>query len=74
VRLARERFSSAVANRITTVKVFSATVAKDRGALGERVTAWLRALAGVVVISVEVVQSSDASFHCLTIVLFCADA
>ena len=50
-------------------RVFSATKAKDRAELGERVTAWLRE-AGVLPVDVQVRQSSDAEFHCLSITVF----
>ena len=54
-----------------SVKVFTATLAKERSALGEVVTAWLRRNEGLVeVVDTEVHQSSDQQFHCLTIVVF----
>ncbi len=52
------------------VKVFSATRARERDALGDVVTAWIRANPQVRVMGRVVRQSSDAAFHCLTIVLF----
>ena len=53
------------------VKVFTATKAKEREALGEVMTAWLRRNEGQVeVLNTEVRQSSDQQFHCLTIVVF----
>ena len=51
------------------VKVFSATKARDRDALGEKVTDFIRKFDGDVVDTV-VRQSSDREFHCLSIVLF----
>jgi CheY-like chemotaxis protein len=51
------------------VKVFSATKARDRDALGNRVTEWLEAHPGVTVVETIVRLSSDRAFHCLTIVL-----
>lgn len=57
--------------RIDLVKVFSATRAKDRADLGERVTTWMRANGAVRVAQAVVAQSSDNKFHCLTFVLFC---
>lgn len=51
------------------VKVFSATKARERENLGERITDWLDANA-VEVVHTEVTQSSDNEFHCLTITLF----
>jgi hypothetical protein len=54
----------------TGVKVFSATKAKEREELGEKVTIWIRNNAGVRVTDKIVTQSSDREFHCLTITLF----
>ena len=51
------------------VKVFSATKARDREHLDEAVTHWLRTQNHEVV-DVQVRQSSDADYHCLSIVLF----
>ncbi len=51
------------------VKVFTATKAKERGALGEKVTEWLRALPPKQLLDVTVTQSSDEEFHCLTITI-----
>jgi hypothetical protein len=59
--------------RINLVKVFTATKAKDREAIGEQVTAWLAARPGLQLLKSIVAQSSDAEFHCLSIVLFCAE-
>ena len=55
---------------INVVKVFSATKAKGRDELGQRVTAWLQAHPAVTVQRTFVRLSSDAEFHCLSIVLF----
>jgi hypothetical protein len=52
-----------------TIKVFSATKAKDRAVLGETTTTWLRSNPYDVVDKV-VRQSSDREFHCLSIILF----
>lgn len=51
------------------VKVFSATKARERENLGERITDWLEANR-VTVVDREVTQSSDNEFHCLTITIF----
>lgn len=51
------------------VKVFSATKARERGALGERVTEWLRK-EDVELVDTVVTQSSDREYHCFTITLF----
>jgi len=58
----------------TGVKVFSATKAREREELGEKLTNWLRSNAGVTVTDKIVTQSSDREFHCLTITLFYAHA
>ncbi|RMH45066.1 MAG: hypothetical protein D6689_00820 [Deltaproteobacteria bacterium] len=52
------------------VKVFSATKAKEREALGEEVTAWIRRNPDIEILDKIVTQSSDSEFHCLTITLF----
>jgi hypothetical protein len=52
------------------VKVFSATMAPDRGALGTRVTEWLKNNPRVEVVDTIVTQSSDQAFHCLAITVF----
>lgn len=51
------------------VKVFCATLGRERQTLGETVTTWMRENKAT---SVEtmVVQSSDATHHCLTVVVF----
>jgi len=54
-----------------SVKVFTATKAKEREALGDEMSAWLRRSEGQIeLVNTEVRQSSDQSFHCLTIVVF----
>ena len=55
------------------VKVFTATKAKDREALGEAITRWLEANPRARVVDKVVTQSSDSQFHCLTITLFYAE-
>ncbi len=52
------------------VKVFSATLAKKREALGERVTEWIQQNPQAEIVDKIVTQSSDAEFHCLSITLF----
>ncbi len=54
----------------TGVKVFSTTLARDRDALSERVTGWLRDNPELEVVDKVVTQSSDKEFHCLTVTLF----
>jgi hypothetical protein len=53
-----------------SVKVFSATMFADRAQLGEKVTAWIADHPRAEVKEMVVTQSSDASFHCVTIVMF----
>lgn len=60
--------------KLQTVKVFSATMARDRDALGDRVTNWIRSNPELAIQSTVVVQSSDHGFHCLSIVVFCGAA
>ena len=55
------------------VKVFSATMVRQREVLGERVTEWIRDNSDVHVLRTVVAQSSDQQFHCLSIVLFCGE-
>jgi hypothetical protein len=58
-------------DRVDGVKVFSATSAAGRDALGDRITAWLHARGpSFVLLDRAVLQSSDRRFHCLSIVLF----
>ena len=52
------------------VKVFTATKARDREALGDAVTQWLRDNPQNRILDKIVTQSSDREFHCLTITLF----
>jgi len=52
------------------VKVFSATRARDREELGATVTRWLRANGDLSIVDQVVVQSSDAEFHCVSVVIF----
>jgi hypothetical protein len=55
---------------VSGVKVFSATKAKEREALGEHITAWIRENPHMEIVDKIVTQSSDSEFHCLTITLF----
>ena len=52
------------------VKVFAATMFKDREHLGERVTHWLVEHPELDVVDLKVTQSSDAAFHCILISVF----
>ena len=51
------------------LKVFSATKAKEREYLGEKITDWIRTHPELEVFEKIVTQSSDAEFHCLAITL-----
>ena len=57
-------------NKFNSVKIFSATKARERELLGENITEWLRANPGIEVVDKIVTQSSDSEFHCLSITLF----
>lgn len=57
---------------INLVKVFSASKAKDRESIGERITQWLAAHSDARIVSTTVELTSDLKFHCLSIVLFCS--
>jgi len=59
-------------DRIDLVKVFSATKARDRDTLGDRVTEWIRNNPGVQIVRTVISQTSDSEFHCLSFVLLCA--
>jgi folate-dependent tRNA-U54 methylase TrmFO/GidA len=56
--------------QFTGVKVFSTTLARDREALSDRITAWLRQNPQIDVVDKIVTQSSDKEFHCLTFTFF----
>lgn len=58
---------------INGVKVFSATMVADRERLGDKVTAWIAAHPRYQIIDIQIHQSSDASFHCLSITVFYYD-
>jgi len=51
-------------------KVFSATLARNREELGDKISAWLKDHPFCDVVDMRVVQSSDREFHCISIVLF----
>ena len=55
---------------IKGMKVFTATKAKEREALGDAVTRGLQEKPNARVVDKTVTQSSDSQFHCLTITLF----
>jgi hypothetical protein len=57
-------------HRYDGVKVFSATTVGRREKLGDDITAWLRANTDRVAVNTVVRLSSDARFHCLSILIF----
>lgn len=59
-----------MAERITGVKVFTATKAKEREELGDVITKWLKNNPQIEIVDKVVTQSSDREFHCLTITIF----
>ena len=56
------------------VKIFTATMVAQRQTLGEAVTAWLEDARarrpGFQIVDIEVRQSSDNAFHCISIIVF----
>ena len=68
----RSRVYNRGMNRIDGVEVFSATVVRAREELGQRVTRWREDNRDCEIVDVDVRQSSDSSYHCLTIVIWWA--
>ena len=56
--------------QFTGMKIFSTTLARDREAMGDNITRWLRDNPQLEIVDKIVTQSSDKEFHCLTITLF----
>ena len=52
------------------VRELSTTLARDREALSDRITNWIRENANLEMVDQIVTQSSDKEFHCLSITLF----
>ncbi len=57
-------------NSFNGVKVFSTTLARDREAMGDTITRWIKENPNVEIVDKVVTQSSDKEFHCLTITIF----
>ena len=55
------------------MKVFSATMARQRDELGDEVTRWIKKHAQYEIVDKVVTQSSDAEYHCYTVTLFYKD-
>jgi hypothetical protein len=53
----------------TGMKIFSTTLARDREAMSENITRWLRENRQNEIVDKIVTQSSDKEFHCLTVTL-----
>ena len=58
------------ANTFDGAIVFTASLRRDREALGDRITEWLKAHPERAVVDTVVVLSSSRRFHCQTIVIF----
>ncbi len=56
--------------QFNVVKVFSATLARNREDLGATVTKWLREHPKCEIVDMRVAQSSDREFHCISIIMF----
>ena len=52
------------------VKVFSATMAKTRSMLSDRISEWVNRHPEYEIVDTVVTQSSDSSYHCLTFTIF----
>lgn len=53
------------------IKVFSATMARDRESLGDVASEWLRQQPpDFEVAEIRTLQSSDSEYHCLSIIVF----
>jgi hypothetical protein len=52
------------------VKIFSATMFADRGALGSKVTEWIANHPECEITEICQTQSSDEAFHCITLTVF----
>jgi hypothetical protein len=68
--MSSDRAGAALLCGYTGAKVFTATKAVERERLGDAVTAWLGADTSIEVVDTVVRQSSDQTFHCLSIVVF----
>lgn len=55
------------------VKIFSATMMAERDALGTKLTDWMANHPQFEVTEINVTQSSDMSFHCVTFTVFYRD-
>jgi len=56
-----------------SIKVFSATMMRDRANLGDNITSWITDNEDFSITEIIVTQSSDEAFHCLTFTIFYID-
>lgn len=56
--------------KFSGVKVFSATMHRDRAQLGETMTRWISDHPDIAIVSIVMTQSSDSDYHCLSAVVF----
>jgi hypothetical protein len=66
----QERRRKMPTNLFDGVRTFSATMARDRERLGEKITEWIKRNPHEEIVDAVVTQSSDEAFHCLAITLF----
>jgi hypothetical protein len=66
----QKRWRTMPANPFDGVRTFSATMARDREMLGDKITDWIKDHPHEEIVDVVVTQSSDEAFHCLAITLF----
>ena len=59
--------------KVNGAKIFSATKFRDREAMSDVITRWLRENSDVEIVERVVRQSSDNAFHCLSIIFFYHD-
>ncbi|HPH64361.1 MAG TPA: hypothetical protein PLF40_01380 [Kofleriaceae bacterium] len=52
------------------MKIFSATMMMDRLQLGEKCTAWIQEHPDFQIVEIQVTQSSDEAFHCITLTVY----
>jgi hypothetical protein len=65
-----KRRGKMLANPFDGVRTFSATMARDREMLGDKITDWIKGNPNMEIVDAVVTQSSDDAFHCLAITLF----
>ena len=69
-RRAASENASAPPPAFDAVKVFSATMLRDRQVLGEHVTGWIAERPEIEIGDIVVTQSSDYEFHCISLTIF----